>query len=114
MMEVWLRDHLSWGLTQHEAAAAEVRRRIGEGAASQRPGCLDGIESSDDDTYEVWTPRTPEIEDGEDAPSDVDDEGRLRRSDATLRLLGSPEVATDDEESRMTDDEDEDDGQRKG
>lgn len=112
MMEVWLRDHLSWGLTQHEAAAAEVRRRIGEGAASQRLGCLDGIESDDDDR--VWTPRTPEIEDGEDAPSDVDDEGRLRRSDATLRLLGSPEVATDDEESRMTDEEDEDDGQRKG
>lgn len=99
LMEMWLKDHLSWGLTQHEAAAAEVRRRIGEGAASQRPGCLDGIESGDDDDEGVWTPRTPELEDGEDALSDSDDEGRLRRSDAV---------------DHMTDDEEEDDGRRRG
>lgn len=109
-IEFWLRDHL-YPEDGRAAAAAELRRRIGEGAAAQPLGFLS--EESEDEgdpgsSQEPWTPRTPVIEDGEDALSDVEDEGRLRRSDATSRLLGSPGG-----EDRMTDDE-EDDGRRRG
>lgn len=108
-IEFWLRDHL-YPEDGRAAAAAELRRRIGEGAAAQPLGFLTD-EEDDDDDGRPWTPRTPEIEeDGEDAHNDDEDDGRLRRSDATSRLLGSPGG-----EDRMTDDEeDETDGQRRG
>ncbi len=87
-IEAWLRDALSWGLPAAAAAAVEEDRMIGEGACSQAAGFLYDVEEMEKECEEPWTPR---LEDGEDVPSDGEDEGRLRRSNAKSNLLEEDE-----------------------
>lgn len=100
-IEIWLEDKLSWALPKEKAERVEEEKKIGEGACAQRLGSLEGWEEEmEDGEPEAKTPR---LDDDEGAsPADVQDEGRLRRSNATSNLLGS-------DESRMIDEEDDDD-----
>lgn len=79
-IESWLRDALSWGLTQKKAIEQEEQRLIGEGACSQRAGYLFDLDELEEQAAEAgsWTPNLEEQE----------EEGRLHRCDATSNLLG--------------------------
>lgn len=98
-IELWLEDKLSWAMPKEEAEKVEEEKRIGEGACAQRLGSLEGWEEEEEEP----AVKTPRLDNDEDAgPADGQDDGRLRRLNATEGL-------EEEEESRMTDGEDDDD-----
>lgn len=81
----WLRAELEWAMPAQAAAIQEEDRLIGEGACSQRAGFLFDVEELEKEAEEeAWTPRLEEHEEEED-------DGRLRRTEATWHLNSNDE-----------------------